>query len=176
MSGAPHDEQRAVLRARARALARRDEEAAEESIEVLAFRLAHETYAMETTFVREVCLLAELAPVPCTPEHIAGLINLRGQILTVVDVRRLLSLPDEDAGGPGQVIVVRHGALEAGILADAIVGIGDVPADRLEQALPAAQGPEARYVKGVIADGRILLDAAALLDDPRLAVDEEVEA
>ena len=74
-----------------------------------------------------------------------------------------------------RVIVVRDGEMELGILADEIVGISDIPASRLEPA-PQAGGLRADHVRGVVDGGLILLDVRAVLGDPRLLVNEEVEA
>src|SRR5688500_5335816 len=80
------DEKRMVLRTRAKALARRVEEKtrAEREYEVLEFLLAYERYAIETRYIREVYPLKDLTPVPCTPALVLGVINVRGQILSVI--------------------------------------------------------------------------------------------
>ena len=172
------DDVGAVLRARARALARRESAgtADERSIEALSFLLADETYAIETPFIREVYPLTELTPVPCTPDFIRGIINVRGRILTVVDIRGFFDLPGKGMTDLDRVIILHAGAMELGILADEIIGIGDIPGGDLHPPPPGASATRMGYFKGVAADGRILLDVEELLADPRLVVQEEVEA
>src|SRR3974377_368015 len=80
------DEEQEILHARATALAResRQAEAEGESLEVLEFLLAHETYGIEMSCVRETLPLKDFTPVPCTPTFVLGLIGVRGQIVSVI--------------------------------------------------------------------------------------------
>lgn len=171
-----YEERRVILRARARALARAGADAdAAATVAVLAFRLAQERYAVEISLVREVSPLTELTPIPCTPAFISGIVSVRGQILTVIDLRRLLGLPEEGSSNLKRVVIVRHREQEFGILTDEIVGITEITASALAPALAAAATLGGEHVWGVLGDGLILLDLRALLDDERLVVDEQVE-
>ncbi|MBW2203683.1 MAG: chemotaxis protein CheW, partial [Deltaproteobacteria bacterium] len=75
-----------VLKARARALARgaAGSEGDQEYVEVVEFMLAHERYALELTHIREVYPLKDLTPLPGTPDFVLGIINIRGQILSII--------------------------------------------------------------------------------------------
>src|SRR5687768_2140813 len=86
-----------ILRARAQALARpaRHVPLAEASLEVLEFRLAQERYALETRYVREVYPLKDLTRLPCTPPFVLGIVNVRGRITPVIDIKKFFDLPDE---------------------------------------------------------------------------------
>ncbi len=79
-----------TLKERARALAREAAgiEEDESHLEVVEFMLAHERYALELTHIREVYPLKELTPLPGTPDFVLGIINVRGQILSIVDIKR----------------------------------------------------------------------------------------
>ncbi len=168
------DQELAVLQARARELARPEESAADDaSIEALSFRLAGETYAIETAFVGEVGALTDLTPVPCTPAFVRGLVNVRGQILCAVDLKAFYGLPDAGITDLDRLVIVRDGEVEVGVLADEVTGIHDLPVRVVDGAVQTAAGLPADHVKAV-ADGMILLDVQALLADPRLVVDEEV--
>ena len=96
-----------VLRQRAAALARKPEEekAHAEYMDVVAFLLADEKYAVEVSYVREVLRLKRLTPLPCTPPFVLGAINVRGQILSVVDLRRLFDLPEKGLTDQDNVII-----------------------------------------------------------------------
>jgi purine-binding chemotaxis protein CheW len=170
------EEKRAILRARAKSLAQEPESKgeAEKNIEVLAFLLAHETYAIETVFIREGYPLTELTPLPCTPDHIFGIINIRGQILTVIDMKKYFALPEKGITNLNRVIVVRQEDMELGILADEIIGIRDIPERGLNPPLPTMKGIRAGYVRGVTGEGLILLDMERFLSDRQLIVHEEV--
>jgi purine-binding chemotaxis protein CheW len=169
-------EKRNILRERAKSLAQEPERkgAAEECLEALAFRLAHETYAIETRFIREVYPLTELTPLPCTPAYISGIINIRGQILTILDMKKFLDLPEKGITNLNRVIVVREGDIALGILADEIIGIRNTPEKGFNSPLPTMTGIHTGYMKGVTGEGLILLDMERFLNDRQLIVHEEV--
>ena len=83
-------EKKTILKARAKALALEPEREKRkgEYLEVVEFLLAYETYAIETAYVREVYPLKELTVLPCTPPFVLGIINVRGQILSVIDIKK----------------------------------------------------------------------------------------
>jgi purine-binding chemotaxis protein CheW len=170
------EEKRAMLRARAKSLAREPERKgeAEEYLEVLAFLLAHETYAIETQFIREVYPLTDLTPLPCTPDYIFGIINIRGQILTILDMKKFFDLPEKGLTNLNRVIVVEEEDMALGILADEIIGIRNIPKSGLNPPLPTMTGIHAGYIKGIAGEGTILLDMERFLNDRQLIVQEEV--
>ena len=170
------EETKAILRARAKSLAHKPDEkkAAGESIEALAFLLAHETYAIETPFIREVHPLADLTPLPCTPAHVLGIVNIRGRILTVIDMKRFFGLPEKGITDLNRVIVVRNETMELGILADEILGILNIPISGLHPPPRAMTGIREEHVKGVTGERLILMNMESFLNDGRLIVHEEV--
>jgi purine-binding chemotaxis protein CheW len=172
------EKKRAILRSRAKKLAQVTEGKGtdEEFFEILEFLLAQEAYAVETMFVREVYPLTELTPLPCTPAFVFGLINVRGQILTVVDMKKFFDLPERGITNLNKVIVVRKDAMELGILADEIIGIHNIPVNGLQPPLSTMTGIHADYLKGVTGERLIVLDMERFLTDRRLIIHEEVEA
>src|SRR5882757_6299566 len=96
MTSQPNDPQE-ILRARARVLARPPERQAEAGamLDLLEFRLAQECYAVENRYVQEVCPLKELTPLPCTPPFLLGIVNVRGRILPVLDLKKFFDLPEK---------------------------------------------------------------------------------
>jgi purine-binding chemotaxis protein CheW len=171
------EEKSTILRSRAKELSMEIEikETDEEFFEILEFLLAHETYAIETHFIREVYPMTELTPLPCTPAFVSGLINIRGQILTVIDMKKFFDLPEKGITNLNKVIVVRKETLELGILADEIIGISIIPVNELKPPLSTLTGIYADYLKGVTGERLILLDMERFLTDRRLIVNEEVE-
>ena len=88
-----------MLRQRARILAQeeqRDELSESDHVHILQFLLAGEIYAFEGKFVREVRVAMDVTPIPCTPAFVTGVVNLRGEIITVLDTKLLLGLPREE--------------------------------------------------------------------------------
>jgi purine-binding chemotaxis protein CheW len=171
------EEKKTILRSRAKKLSQEIERegADEEYFEVLEFLLAHETYAVETSFVREVYPMTALTPLPCTPAFVFGLINVRGQILTVINMKKFFNLPERGITNLNKIIVVRKDAMELGILADEIIGIRNIPASELQPPLSAMTGIHAEYPKGVTGERLIVLDMERILTDKKLIVQEEIE-
>ena len=174
--GSP-EEKRTILRSRAKRLSQEIESKGtdEEYIEILEFLLAHETYAIETPFIREVYPMTELTSLPCTPAFVFGLINIRGQILTVMDMKKFFDLPEKGITNLNKVIVVRKDAMELGILADEIIGIRNIPMNEIQPPLSTMTGIHAEYLKGVTGERLIILDMEKFLTDKKLIVHEEVE-
>lgn len=165
----------AILKARAQALAQEPEaEALTELIEVVTFTLAYETYAIETVHVREVCALKDLTPLPCTPAFVVGIVNVRGQIVSVIDVKKFFDLPEKGLADLNKIIILSDGDMEFGILADAILDVRHIPLQTIQPGLPTLTGIREDYLKGVTAERLVILDAAKLLTDGRIVVHEEV--
>ena len=166
-----------ILHARALALARPLEQAptADTLLEVLEFRLAQERYAVETRYVREVYPLKDLTPLPCTPPFVLGIVNMRGHILPVLDLKKFFSLPENGLTDLHYIILVSGRDIEFGLLADVIVGVRSLPVESLQSSLPTLTGIRSDYLKGVTAERLVVLDLARFLADPRIIVHEEVE-
>lgn len=171
----PEETQR-ILKARAQALAREPEpaEAAGEHIEVVEFLLAHERYALESQYVREVYPLENLTPLPCTPTFVLGVVNLRGEILSVIDLKKFFELPEKGLTDLNKVIVLQSGNMLFGILADVIAGVRRIPVTDIQPSLPTLTGVREEYLKGVTAGRTVILDASRLLTDESIIVQERV--
>jgi purine-binding chemotaxis protein CheW len=168
---------RHVLHARALALARPPERPAssEAMLELLEFRLAQERYALESRWVREVLTFKDLTPLPCCPAFVLGIVNVRGRILPVLDIKRFFDLPEKGLTDLHRIIMVGGDDLELGLLADTIVGVRSVPMADLQPALPTLTGVRSDYLKGVTAERLVVLDLGHILADPKIIVHEEVE-
>jgi purine-binding chemotaxis protein CheW len=140
-------------------------------IEVLKFRLAYQEYAIEMKFIREVVLTGAITPVPGTPEYISGICAIRGEIISLVDLRALFSISGRGLTDLNRVIVVTDGTMTFGILADYITGIATIPAILPAEPIPVPSSGEVPYQLGVV-DGIVVLGGAALLADPRMLIDE----
>ena len=144
-------------------------------LELLEFRLGSERYALETRHVQDVHPLRELTPLPCTPPFVLGIVNVRGRILPVLDLKKFFDLPERGLTDLHRVILVRGNGLELGLLADVIVGVRSVAADGLQPSLPTLSGIRADYLKGVSVERLVVLDLDRILSDPKIIVHEEVE-
>jgi purine-binding chemotaxis protein CheW len=168
---------RSILEARARALSREPERAVagREFLDVIEFRLAAETYGVESTFVREVCPLEDFTPLPGAPPFVLGIVNVRGQILSVVDLKRFFNLPERGLGQLDKLIILRNDRMEFGILGDEILGARTLPLDTVRSTPLTVTGIGAEYLRGVTTEHTILLDAENILNDPKIIVHQEAE-
>jgi len=171
------EEAKTILKSRAKALAEQPppEEHGEKRIEVLEFRLANETYAIETSFIAETFPLAEFTPLFCTPPFVLGIINVRGRIVSIVDMRRFFDLPIVGLTNLNRLIIVRDGSMEFGMLADSVIGMRTLLQQELQPSLPTLTGIREEFLAGVTVDRLVLLDMGKILADRRLVVHEEVE-
>ena len=164
-----------VLAERAHALARPLRgEVSGELVELVVLAVGPERYGLDTRHVVEVQALSGLARVPGLPAVWAGIVNLRGTLWPVLDLRRLLSLPEPgEPAGPRKVALVAGAGLTVGLLVDDALGTARIPVSRIGPPLMRAPGATRGQVRGVTADLLTVLDAETLLADPRLVVREE---
>jgi purine-binding chemotaxis protein CheW len=167
-----------ILRTRAQALARPPayEPTAATLLDVLEFRLAQEYYALETRYVREVYPLKDLTPLPCTPRFVLGIVNVRGRIVPVYDLKKFFDLPEQGVTDLHRIILVGGNGLELGLLADATEGVRRIPLDSLGPALPTLTGIRSKYLKGITPERLIVLDVARMLADPIIVVHDDAES
>ena len=170
------EEKKKILRARAKELAREGEkEMIGKFVEIVEFMLAYERYGIESSYVREIHTLRELTPVPCTPPFVLGIINVRGQIVSVIDIKKFLDLPERGLTNSNKVIVIHDDTMEFGILADSILGVRTLPTGAIQAPLPTLTGIRSEYLKGVTKEPIAVLDGAKILSAKSLVVHEEVE-
>lgn len=172
------DETGRILRARALALAAEPErmQALDQSIEVVEFLLARESYAIESSHVHEVYPLENPTPLPCTPAFVLGIVNLRGEIVSVIDVRKFFDLPQTGLPDLNKVIVLESGNMVFGILADVILGVRRIPLAEIQPSLPTLSGIREKYLKGITPERTVVLDAGKLLADESIVVQEQIGA
>jgi purine-binding chemotaxis protein CheW len=171
-----NDQKQRIFKARAEILAREPlgDDAQDERIEIVEFLLADERYALESAYIRGVYALDSLTPLPCTPAFVAGIINLRGRIIAVIDLRTFFDLPRNGLSDTCQVIVLSDNSMEFGILANAIITARMISRTTLQPALPTLTGVRADYLLGITQDRLAVLDGGRILAERRIVVHEEV--
>lgn len=167
---------RSILKKRAIDLAREPEPERDASkiVEIIEFKLGGESYGIELAFVREVYPLKHFTPLPGVPSFILGIVNVRGQILPVVDLRKFLNLPENGMGELDKVIILRDDHIEFGILADAINGTKAIFTEDVLPVPPTVTGIGEEYLKGVTKERLIVLYAERLLSDKSIVVNDEI--
>ena len=141
------------------------DESADEANTLLTFDLGAERYGIDVMLVRGVREGIKVTAVPGVPAFYRGVINARGQIVTVMDLRLFLDVQTTDEyTPPNEVIIVQAGELRLGLLAHRVEGVEAVPASSIKslEHLP--------YSQGVTPDHLIVLNLVRLFEDPRLMV------
>ena len=142
---------------------------AEEEVRICLFSISGDTYAVTVDLLAEIIIPQKVFPVPTTPSHVIGIINLRGNIVPIVDIRPALSLPSNTS--LNQVAIIRHEQMTIGIVVDAVADVISVP---VSSVLPlpadiAVQASDAksrsRYLKAIVQRQN---GVAALLNIDRL--------
>lgn len=146
-----------------------------ERTQIVEFMLAGEKYGIEAIYVREIFPLKDLTPIPCTPPFITGVINVRQEIVSVMDIKKFFNLPECGITELNKVIILKTDDMEVGILADSITGVTGVDIDGLQTFLPGLTEIGAEYLKGIAEGPFIILDGGKILSDKKLIVSEEVE-
>ena len=128
----------------------REERKAAEATEHLAtFFLSREEYGVDVRLVQEIIRVSEITPVPRAPESIKGVINLRGRIIPVVDLKKKLGLGDADLGRRARIVVVKLRDRLVGLLVDAASQVLKVPVSSIDPAPDAVVEIDADYIRGV---------------------------
>lgn len=145
---------------------------ADRQLELLEFVLAYESYAVESRYVREVYPLTEITALPGTPAFVLGIINLRGEIVSVVDLKKFFDLPQRGLTDLNKVIILHDDNMEFGILADAIIGIRDIALGDIKPAQATLSGIHIDYLHGVTESRLVVLDGKKILADEKMVVDQ----
>lgn len=142
----------------------------DEELQLVVFSLAKEEYALPITKVHEINRLVSITQLPQTPEFMEGIINLRGRIIPVIDLRKRFALAIADYTDDSRIIVVGIGEQTVGIIVDAVTEVVRLHSDNIEPP-PTTFAIASKYIQGVgKLDNRLLI----LLDLDRIfSTDEE---
>jgi len=167
-------ETRKVLAQRARLLAREEMrgETAEATIEFLEFSLGSSRFGLVLDGMREVLSDKDLLALPNVPAFVAGLINLRGHVVSVLDLRALLGFGGK-AEGPGKIILLGQEERLLGLHVDRVGAVRSLVAGRIQSSVAALPGRGEAYMIGVAEDRSLLLDGARILADEKIVLKAE---
>lgn len=179
MSNREQDEgKKRILKKRALELAREpvvQEQSAKEGSKYLELVIGPERYAIEAHYVREVYPLKRITPLPCTPGFVLGIINLRGQIFSVLDIHEMVGLDSRVRSDSAKVVVIFSEDMEVAIVVDDVLGVMAISTDDITEDLSFAQTQGLDFVSGVTRDRTALIDARRLLLAESIIVNEEVK-
>ncbi len=165
------EERAARLHERSREWARMaDEQAPSDEFEVLRFAISGELYAIASEHVAQVLPLNQYTPLPNTPAFVLGIVNVRGRIVSVLDLRVLFELPVDSLSERNFLLILQSPEMEFGVLIDRVLGIARLRREALQKTPGNLSGVRASYVLGVTAEQATVLDGERLLGDPDLTV------
>lgn len=133
--------------------------------------LEGEQFALGLESVHEFTEVPQVTPIPCCPSHIVGNMNLRGEILTLVDIRRFLNLAPSVERKPDKAVVMRLGSLVAGVVVDEVYDVVYVQPSEIASIPAAIHSSDNEYLKGI---ARYQDSMMSLLDLPKLLTQGEL--
>ncbi|MBI9067835.1 MAG: chemotaxis protein CheW [Salinivirgaceae bacterium] len=148
------------------------EEISHEIIEGVEFKLASESYVIDSAFIVEIISFKNSTPLPCTPEFLLGIINVRGKIISLIDIKRFLNLPQSEITNLCKVIIVNHNGIELGILADEVNGSRQIFHKQLLSKMATVSNIQSDFIKGITKDRIIVLDMKAFLENEKIIINE----
>lgn len=165
-----------------------------EQIQLLIFRLGREYYGVEARFVFDIRVTSDITLVPRVPDWVVGVVNMRGRILSVIDLRRFFNLPGSQSVGDktpqaeGQPVsyqvLVETPEMELALLVDEVLAVEDFPRNKIESTNEVIGEMRLEYVRGIVnyktnraGENNVILvvlNLVTMLGDKRLVIEEKI--
>jgi purine-binding chemotaxis protein CheW len=139
----------------------------------LTFTVGKEDYGIEISHVTEIIGIQKITDVPDMPPYIKGVINLRGKVIPVMDVRLRFRMPEREYDDRTCTVVVNVNGTPVGLVVDTVKEVVDIPENQIELPPEVAGSSTQRYIKGL---GKIGEEVKILLDVERLVRNEDMAA
>ncbi len=137
---------------------------------VLQFKLGTEKYGLENNYVTEVFALKDITAIPGTPAFVMGVVNRRGRIMCIINLKKLFGIRESGLTEMNRIIVLKHGANEFGLVTDAIENIRNISYTELTDT-PLHIENKDKFLMGILTDGTIILNAMNLITSRKLVVE-----
>jgi purine-binding chemotaxis protein CheW len=138
----------------------------------LTFKLANESYGIEIKYVTEIIGIQRITEVPDMPDFLKGVINLRGKIIPVMDIRIRFSLPEREYDDRTCIVVVDIDDRAMGLVVDRMNEVSNIPDSQIEPP-PRSNNTRGQYVQGM---GKVGDEVKILLDVNKLLMEDELDA
>lgn len=149
-----------------------DSSISNEVVQWVTFKLAEETYGINVMQVQEVLRLPEIAPVPGAPSYVLGIINLYGNVVTVIDTRNRFGLFEKESGDATRIIITEVEGQVIGLLVDSVIEVVNINQSDIETTPSLGKDNESsKYILGVHNHNdviRILIDVQKMLSEQEL--------
>lgn len=130
-----------------------------ERIQVVSFHLGSEEYGVDISQVQEIIRMVDITHVPRAPHFMEGVINLRGQLIPIIDLRTRFGMSRADHTKSTRIVVTEIGSKKIGIIVDSVSEVINIPLEQVEDAPEMIAGVGTEYIQGVgkVADRLIVL-------------------
>jgi purine-binding chemotaxis protein CheW len=144
-----------------------------EVVQVVSFRLGNEEYGVDIAQVQEIIRMVDITHVPRAPKFMEGVINLRGQLIPIIDLRTRFGMPRIDATKSTRIVVTEIGSKRVGIIVDSVSEVLNIPIENVEGAPEMIASVGTEYIQGV---GKINERLIIMLDLTMVISTEEKQA
>ncbi len=138
--------------------------------QLVTFHLEDETYGINVMHVQEVLRVTEIAPVPGAPPYVLGIINLRGNVVTVIDTRSRFCFPPGDIGEASRIVIIESEMQVVGILVDSVAEVVELQGSEIDSAPNVGNEESSKFIQGVATRDSSLL---IVVDLNKLLSEEE---
>jgi purine-binding chemotaxis protein CheW len=130
-----------------------------EELKVIVFALAHEEYGVEVDKVRTIERMQPMTRVPKTPKFVKGVINLRGVVTPIIDLRGRFGLTENEYTDNTRIIIVSVKDMEVGLIVDSANDVTDINSDSIDDPPEVVGGIKAKYLQGIakVGESRLLV-------------------
>lgn len=135
-------------------------------VQLVTFRLADESYGIDVMHVQEVLRVSEIAPVPGAPPFVLGIINVRGNVVTVIDARSRFGLATAEISDLSRIVIIESNDVVMGLLVDSVAEVVELQLSEIDAAPAVGNEENSRYIQGVAnhqSDLLIVVDLNKLL-------------
>ena len=139
----------------------------------VTFRLADEIYGINVMQVQEVLRMTDVAPVPGAPHYVMGIINLRGNVVTVLDTRKLLDLATDAITDSARIMIIESGKVTVGLLVDSVAEVVNIALSDIDPPPSVGNDEGSRYIQGIYSTEQQIL---ILIDLDKLITEENRDA
>ena len=153
-------------------MAQQQENIDDKEIQWVTFHIDNEVYGIAVMQVMEVLRYVDLTPVPGAPDYVLGIINLRGNVVTVIDTRKRFALPSKEVDDMTRIVIIESEGQVLGMLVDCVAEVVYLRESEIEMAPNVGNEESSRFIQGVHSKGDSLL---ILVDVNKLLTGEEWE-
>lgn len=118
-------------------------------LQFVTFTLNNEEYAVDILNVQEINRITEITRVPNSPDYVEGVINLRGKVIPVINLRKKFHFADREADQASRIIIMEIGGITNGLIVDSVSEVLRVPASVIEPAPALSSDMDSKFIKGI---------------------------